>query len=308
MKKIILMTALSFLISCNNKSDNTQNNTTVNNNTTQNKIITQQTTAARNKKPEFKNKYPIKNYTEEEIDEILYKTIDSELADYGISDNSKKERREEEKQRLETIKDLLLKGINSKDENGNNVLMLIPKLDYRNYAYNDLVRWLVEHGISLDDTRILDYNYTDKIIDYLLDSGVNFDYNTIYNKINSENNNYNLISKLIRKLESAGYYFSDIDYQLQSDLLFQSILANNLDLVKLFLKLGADINSINRMKDGYVGTPLMYSAYYEKYDIMDYLKENNADITIHCFQDTEELESIHTDANISFVLMEIFLF
>ena len=306
MKKIILITALSFLISCNNKSDNTQNNTTVNNNTTQNKIISQQTTAARNKKPEFKNKYPIKNYTEEEIDEILYKTIDSELADYGISDNSKKERREEEKQRLEPIKDLLLKGINSKDENGNNVLMLIPKLDYRNYAYNDLVRWLVEHGISLDDTRILDYNYTDKIIDYLLDSGVNFDYNTIYNKINSENNNYNLISKLISKLESAGYYFSDIDYQLQSDLLFQSILANNLDLVKLFLKLGADINSINRMKDGYVGTPLMYSAYYEKYDIMDYLKENNADITIHCFQDTEELESIHTDANISFVLMENF--
>lgn len=307
MKKIILMTALSFLISCNNKSDNTQNNTTVNNNTTQNKIITQQTTAARNKKPEFKNKYPIKNYTEEEIDEILYKTIDSELADYGISDNSKKERREEEKQRLEPIKDLLLKGINSKDENGNNVLMLIPKLDYRNYAYNDLVRWLVEHGISLDDTRILDYNYTDKIIDYLLDSGVNFDYNTIYNKINSENNNYNLISKLIRKLESAGYYFSDIDYQLQSDLLFKSILNNNLDLVRLFLKLGADINSINRMKDGYVGTPLMYSAYYEKYDIMDYLKENNADITIHCFQDTEELESIHTDdPHISFVLMENF--
>ncbi len=306
MKKIILMTALSFLISCNNKSDNTQNNTTVNNNTTQNKIITQQTTVARNKKPEFKNKYPIKNYTEEEIDEILYKTIDSELADYGISDNSKKERREEEKQRLEPIKDLLLKGINSKDENGNNVLMLIPKLDYRNYAYNDLVRWLVEHGISLDDTRILDYNYTDKIIDYLLDSGVNFDYNTIYNKINSENNNYNLISKLIRKLESANYYFSDIDYQLQSDLLFKSILNNNLDLVRLFLKLGADINSINRMRDGYVGTPLMYSAYYEKYDIMDYLKENNADITIHCFQDTEELESIHTDANISFVLMENF--
>ncbi|MEI0531275.1 ankyrin repeat domain-containing protein [Brachyspira pilosicoli] len=315
MKKIILL-IMAFLISCNNnKSDNTQNNTTVNNNTniiinnnTQNtnQIINNQTTATRNKKPEFKNKYPIKNYTEEEIDEILYKTIDSELADYGISDNSKKERREEEKQRLEPIKDLLLKGINSKDENGNNVLMLIPKLDYRNYAYNDLVRWLVEHGISLDDTEILNYNYTDKIIDYLLDSGVNFDYQTVYNKIDLNNNNYNLISKLIKKLESAGYYFSDIDYQLQSDLLFQSILADNLDLVKLFLKLGADINSINRMRDGYVGTPLMYSAYYEKYDIMDYLKDKNADITIHCFQDTEELESIHNDSHISFVLMEDF--
>lgn len=182
MKKIILITALSFLISCNNKSDNTQNNTTVNNNTNitinnntaqnTNQIINNQTTAVRNKKPEFKNKYPINNYTEAEVDEILYKTIDNELANYGISDNSKKERREEEKQRLEPIKDLLLKGINSKDENGNNVLMLIPKLDYRNYAYNDLVKWLVENGISLDDTRILDYNYTDEIIDYLLDSGV----------------------------------------------------------------------------------------------------------------------------------------
>lgn len=317
MKKIVLL-IMAFLISCNNnKSDNAQNNATVNNNTNitinnntaqnTNQIISKQTIAARNKKPEFKNKYPIKNYTEAEVDEILYKTIDTELANYGISDNSKKERREEEKQRLEPIKDLLLKGINSKDENGNSILMLIPKLNYRNYAYNDLVKWLVEHGISLDDTEILNYNYTDEIIDYLLDSGVNFDYQTVYNKINSENNNYNLISKLIRKLESANYYFSDIDYQLQSDLLFEAILNDNLDLVRLFLKLGADINSINRMSDGYVGTPLMYSAYYEKYDIMDYLKENNADITIHCFQDREELESIHTyDRHISFVLMENF--
>ncbi|MEI0604487.1 ankyrin repeat domain-containing protein [Brachyspira alvinipulli] len=311
MKKIILMIALSILISCNNKSNNTQDNTAVNNannNTAQNtnQTISQQTTVVRKKKPEFKNIYPIKPYTEAEIDEILYKTIDSELADYGISDNSKKERREEEKQKMQNIKDLLLEGINSKDENGNSILTLMQKLDYRNYAYNNLVIWLVEHGISLDDTEILNYNYTDKIIDYLLDSGVNFDYQTIYNKIDSENNNYNLISKLIKKLESADYYFSDIDYQLQSDLLFQSILADNLDLVILFLKLGADINSINRMRDGYVGTPLMYSAYYEKYDIMDYLKENNADITIHCFQDTEELESIHNDSDISFVLMENF--
>lgn len=201
MKKIILMAALSILISCNNKSNNTQNNTTINNNTnititnntTQNtnQIISQQTTPARNKKIEFKNIYPIKPYTEAEIDEILYKTIDTELADYGISDNSKKERREEEKQRMQNIKDLLLEGINSKDENGNSVLTLMQKLDYRNYAYNDLVRWLVEHGISLDDTEILNYNYTDKIIDYLLDSGVNFDYNTVYNKIDLNNNNYN---------------------------------------------------------------------------------------------------------------------
>ncbi|MCZ9888687.1 ankyrin repeat domain-containing protein [Brachyspira hyodysenteriae] len=313
MKKIILMAALSILISCNNKSNNTQNNTTANititNNTPQNtnQIISQQTTPARNKKIEFKNIYPIKPYTEAEIDEILYKTIDAELADYGISDNSKKERREEEKQRMQNIKDLLLEGINSEDEDGNSILTLMQKLDYKNYAYNDLVKWLVEHGISLDDTEILNYNYTDEIIDYLLDSGVNFDYQTVHNKINSENNNYNLISKLIRKLESAGYYFSDIDYQLQSDLLFEAILNDNLDLVRLFLKLGADINSINRMSDGYVGTPLMYSVYYEKYDIMDYLKENNADITIHCFQDTEELESIHTyDLHISFVLMENF--
>ena len=317
MKKIILMAALSILISCNNKSNNTQNNTAVNNNTnititnntTQNtnQQASSQTNATKKKKIEFKNIYPIKPYTEEEIDEILYKTIDGELANYGISDNSKKERREEEKQKMQNIKDLLLEGINSKDENGNSVLTLMHKLDYKDYAYNDLVKWLVEHGISLDDTEILNYNYTDKIIDYLLDSGVNFDYNTVYNKIDLNNNNYNLISKLIKKLESAGYYFSDIDYQLQSDLLFQSILANNLDLVKLFLKLGADINSINRMSDGYVGTPLMYSAYYEKYDIMDYLKENNPDITIHCFQDTEELESIHTDdPHISFVLMENF--
>ncbi|QTM08059.1 ankyrin repeat domain-containing protein [Brachyspira hyodysenteriae] len=313
MKKIILMIALSILISCNNKSNNTQNNTaaniTTNNNTNQNtnQIISQQTTPARKKKIEFKNIYPIKPYTEAEIDEILYKTIDAELADYGISDNSKKERREEEKQRMQNIKDLLLEGINSEDEDGNSILTLMQKLDYKNYAYNDLVRWLVEHGISLDDTEILNYNYTDEIINYLLDSGVNFDYKTVQDKINSENNNYNLISKLIRKLESAGYYFSDIDYKLQSDLLFQSISADNLDLVILFLKLGADINSINRMSDGYVGTPLMYSAYYEKYDIMDYLKEKNADITIHCFQDTEELESIHTDdPHISFVLMENF--
>ena len=318
MKKIILMIALSILISCNNnKSSNTQTNTTVNNNTniTVNNNTTQstnqkaspQTTETRKKKIEFKNIYPIKSYTEEEIDEILYKTIDNELSNYGISDNSKKERREEEKQRMQNIKDLLLKGINSKDEDVNSILTLMHKLDYRNYAYNDLVKWLVEHGISLDDTIILDYNYTDNIIDYLLDSGVNFDYNTVYNKIDLKNNNYNLISKLIKKLESAGYYFSDIDYQLQSDLLFQSILADNLDLVILFLKLGSDINSINRMSDGYVGTPLMYSVYYEKYDIMDYLKEKNADITIHCFQDTEELESIHTyDGHISFVLMENF--
>lgn len=313
MKKIILMAALSILISCSNKSNNTDNNTTanitINNNTAQNtnQKASSQTSPVRKKKQEFKNIYNIKSYTDIEIDEILYKTIDAELSDYGISDNSKKERREEEKQRLQYIKDLLLKGINSEDENGNNVLMLIPELDYRNYAYNDLVKWLVEHGISLDDTEILNYNYTDKIIDYLLDSGVNFDYNTVLNKIDTQNNNYNLISKLIRKLESAGYYFSDIDYKLQSDLLFQSILADNLDLVRLFLKLGADINSINRMSDGYVGTPLMYSVYYEKYDIMDYLKEKNADITIHCFQDTEELESIHTyDSHISFVLMENF--
>ena len=317
MKKIILMAALSILISCNNKSNNTQNDTednnntniTINNNTNQNtnQQASSQTNATKKKKIEFKNIYPIKPYTEEEIDEILYKTIDGELANYGISDNSKKERREEEKQKMQNIKDLLLEGINSKDENGNSVLTLMHKLNYKDYAYNDLAIWLVEHGISLDDTEILNYNYTDKIIDYLLESGVNFDYNTVYNKIDLNNNNYNLISKLIKKLESAGYYFSDIDYQLQSDLLFQSILANNLDLVKLFLKLGADINSINRMRDGYVGTPLMYSAYYEKYDIMDYLKENNPDITIHCFQDTEELESIHTDdPHISFVLMENF--
>ncbi|KLI18370.1 ankyrin repeat domain-containing protein [Brachyspira hyodysenteriae] len=313
MKKIILITALSILISCSNKSNNTQNNTTANititNNTTQNtnQIISQQTTPTRKKKIEFKNIYPIKAYTEAEIDEILYKTIDAELADYGISDNSKKERREEEKQKMQNIKDLLLEDINSEDEDGNSILTLMQKLDYKNYAYNDLVKWLVEHGISLDDTEILNYNYTDEIIDYLLDSGVNFDYQTVHNKINSENNNYNLISKLIRKLESAGYYFSDIDYKLQSDLLFKAILNDNLDLVRLFLKLGADINSINRMSDGYVGTPLMYSVYYEKYDIMDYLKENNADITIHCFQDTEELESIHTyDLHISFVLMENF--
>ena len=103
MKKIILL-IMAFLISCNNnKSDTTQNNITLNNNTnititnntTQNtnQIISKQTIVARNKKPEFKNKYPIKNYTEAEVDEILYKTIDTELANYGISDNSKKERR-----------------------------------------------------------------------------------------------------------------------------------------------------------------------------------------------------------------------
>lgn len=84
---------------------------------------------------------------------------------------------------MQNIKDLLLEGINSKDEDGNGVLTLMQKLDYRNYAYNDLVKWLVEHGISLDDTRILDYDYTDNMIDYLLDSGVNFDYQTVYNKI-----------------------------------------------------------------------------------------------------------------------------
>ncbi|MBW5381484.1 ankyrin repeat domain-containing protein, partial [Brachyspira hampsonii] len=214
MKKIILMTALSILISCSNKSNNTQTNTTVNNNTNitinnntnqnTNQIINQQTTETRKKKIEFKNIYPIKPYTEEEIDEILYKTIDTELANYGISDNSKKERREEEKQRMQNIKDLLLEGINSEDEDGNSILMLMQKLDYKNYAYNDLVKWLVEHGISLDDTRILDYNYTDEVIDYLLESGVNFDYKTVYNKIDLKNNNYNLISKLIKKLESSG--------------------------------------------------------------------------------------------------------
>ena len=312
MKFVLIIISLMIFISCNNKeTNNSQINTNItsNNNNTQNtnQIVSSQTTEVRKKKTEFKNIYPIKPYTEEEIDEILYKTIDSELADYGISDNSKKERREEEKQRMQNIKDLLLEGINSKDENGNSILTLMQKLDYRNYAYNNLVKWLVEHGISLDDTEILNYDYTDNTIDYLLESGVNFDYKTIYNKIDLNNNNYNLISKLIKKLESAGYYFSDIDYQLQSDLLFQSILADNLDLVILFLKLGSDINSINRMSDGYVGTPLMYSVYYEKYDIMDYLKEKNADITIHCFQDTEELESIHTyDGHISFVLMENF--
>ncbi|WP_157150389.1 ankyrin repeat domain-containing protein [Brachyspira sp. SAP_772] len=310
MKKIILITALSILISCNNNnSDNTQINNNASNNNIQNtnQDASHQTNTIKKKKIEFKNKYPIQNYTEAEVDEILYKTIDNELANYGIVDSAKKERREEEKQRLEPIKDLLLKGINSKDENGDGILILMHELGYRNYTYNDLIKWLVEHGISLDDTRILNYNYTDEIIDYLLDSGVNFDYQTVYNKINSENNNYNLISKLIRKLESANYYFSDIDYQLQSDLLFEAILNDNLDLVRLFLKLGADINSINRMSDGYVGTPLMYSAYYEKYNIMDYLKENHADITIHCFQDREELESIHTyDSHISFVLMENF--
>ena len=74
MKKIVLL-IMALLISCNNnKSDNAQNNTTVNNNTNitinnntpknTNQIISKQTIAARNKKPEFKNKYPIKNYTE----------------------------------------------------------------------------------------------------------------------------------------------------------------------------------------------------------------------------------------------------
>ena len=72
MKKIILMIALSILISCSNKSNNTQDNTAVNNannNTAQNtnQTISQQTTAVRKKKPEFKNIYPIKPYTEEEI-------------------------------------------------------------------------------------------------------------------------------------------------------------------------------------------------------------------------------------------------
>ena len=74
---------MAFLISCNNnKSDATQNNTalnnntniTINNNTTQNtnQIISKQTIVARNKKPEFKNKYSIKPYTEKEVDEILW--------------------------------------------------------------------------------------------------------------------------------------------------------------------------------------------------------------------------------------------
>ena len=104
------------------------------------------------------------------------------------------------------------------------------------------------------------------------------------------NGNSDIIKKMLDILYD--YNFEKVDYNLQSDLLFTSIYNQDIDLVKYFLDLGADINSLNRMRDGSIGTPLMYSAFLENYDIADYLLEKNADVNINCFQDNQELENI----------------
>ncbi|QTM04546.1 hypothetical protein GQX62_02550 [Brachyspira hyodysenteriae] len=304
-------------MSCSNSEEKKENNINPNVNTNSNAlaqntntIITNQnnivTNNVNNKSDVIirKNIYPIKSYTEEELDEILLVRINKSLGEYA-NDKQNRELIKKEKEKLKPIRDLLIKTINAEDEDGNNALMLAIKYSTDSIIYYDLIKWIVEHGIDLSSKKIfktLSYDYLKKtsydhisskeysdIAYYLIDSGIYFDYKDVYDLM-VNNCNSDIIKKMLDILYD--YNFEKVDYNLQSDLLFTSIHNQDIDLVKYFLDLGADINSLNRIRDGSIGTPLMYSAFLENYDIADYLLEKNADVNINCFQDNQELENI----------------
>ena len=337
MKFVLIIISLIVLMSCSNSEEKKENNINANINTNSNAlvqntntIITNQnnisntlvqntntvinnqnnivTNNVNNKNDVIvrKNIYPIKSYTEEELDEILLFRINKLLVlGKYVNDEQNRELIKKEKEKLKPIRDLLIKTINAEDEDGNNALMLAIKYSTDSIIYYDLIKWIVEHGIDLSSKKIfktLSYDYIKKtsydyisskeysdIAYYLIDSGIYFDYKDVYDLM-VNNGNSDIIKKMLDILYD--YNFEKVDYNLQSDLLFTSIYNQDIDLVKYFLDLGADINSLNRMRDGSIGTPLMYSAFLENYDIADYLLEKNADVNINCFQDNQELENI----------------
>ena len=321
MRFLLIIISLIVLMSCSNDKEKKENNInpTVNTNSNAlaqntNTIITNQNNISNNivtnntdNKNDVivrKNIYPIKSYTEEELDEILLFRINKLLGEY-VNDEENGELIKKEKEKLKPIRDLLIKTINAEDEDGNNALMLAIKYSTDSIIYYDLIKWIVEHGIDLSSKKIfktLSYDYIKKtsydhisskeysdIAYYLIDSGIYFDYKDVYDLM-VNNGNSDIIKKMLDILYD--YNFEKVDYNLQSDLLFTYIYNQDIDLVEYFLDLGADINSLNRMRDGSIGTPLMYSAFLENYDIADYLLEKNADVNINCFQDNQELENI----------------
>ncbi|MEI0491681.1 ankyrin repeat domain-containing protein [Brachyspira intermedia] len=317
MKFVLIIISLIVLMGCSNNKEKKENNINTNLNTNSNSlaqntntVITNQnniiTNNTDNKSDVIvrKNIYPIKSYTEKELDEILLFRINKLLGEY-VNDEENGELIKKEKEKLKPIRDLLIKTINAEDEDGNNALMLAIKYSTDSIIYYDLIKWIVEHGIDLSSKKIfktLSYDYIKKtsydhisskeysdIAYYLIDSGIYFDYKDVYDLM-VNNGNSDIIKKMLDILYD--YNFEKVDYNLQSDLLFTSIYNQDIDLVEYFLDLGADINSLNRMRDGSIGTPLMYSAFLENYDIADYLLEKNADVNINCFQDNQELENI----------------
>lgn len=181
MRFVLIIISLIILISCSNSEEKKENNINPNVNTNSNAlaqntntIITNQnnivTNNIDNKNDVIvrKNIYPIKSYTEKELDEILLVRINKLLESYGNDEENEeliKEKTEKEKEKLKPIRDLLIKTINAEDEDGNNALMLAIKYSTDSIIYYDLIKWIVEHGIDLSSKKIfktLSYDYLKK--------------------------------------------------------------------------------------------------------------------------------------------------
>ena len=280
MKFVLIIISLIVLMSCSNSEEKKENNINANINTNSNAlvqntntIITNQnnisntlvqntntvinnqnnivTNNVNNKNDVIvrKNIYPIKSYTEEELDEILLFRINKLLVlGKYVNDEQNRELIKKEKEKLKPIRDLLIKTINAEDEDGNNALMLAIKYSTDSIIYYDLIKWIVEHGIDLSSKKIfktLSYDYIKKtsydhisskeysdIAYYLIDSGIYFDYKDVYDLM-VNNGNSDIIKKMLDILYD--YNFEKVDYNLQSDLLFTSIYNHHFSFYKYLI-------------------------------------------------------------------------
>lgn len=141
MRFLLIIISLIVLMSCSNDKEKKENNInpTVNTNSNAlaqntNTIITNQNNISNNTNNKSdvivrKNIYPIKSYTEKELDEILLVRINKLLGEY-VNDEENGELIKKEKEKLKPIRDLLIKTINAEDEDGNNACC---KIQYRLY-------------------------------------------------------------------------------------------------------------------------------------------------------------------------------
>jgi ankyrin repeat protein len=159
----------------------------------------------------------------------------------------------------------------------------------------NIVKFLVEHGAKIDETRdisgdtILDLaRYKPEIKKYLLSvSNLNEELKILKGPSDEETDKVfneftdpdealmwsidNDLGDYIQKAIDKG---ADIDVKSKNEWLLYAVIEGKLNVLKYFVKLGADINYVNEERL----TPLIEAVIHLKFNIVKYLVDNGANV------------------------------
>lgn len=102
-----------------------------------------------------------------------------------------------------------------------------------------------------------------------------FDYE-LYNAV--EQNNFNLVQELLKT-----NYYCDINHLYHYfgvTLLHRAVQKNNVEIVKLLLENGANVNAQTKTQDTSLHLACLYYYQHPKYDLIDILIQFGADMNI----------------------------